>query len=47
MYRIGSGYVSIGYGYVLVLGKYRLYNEVEVSTGYTRPSAVVTRLCIP
>ena len=25
---------------------YRLYNEVEVSTGYTRPSAAGTRLCI-
>ena len=24
---------------------YRLYNEVEVSTGYTRPSAAGTRLC--
>ena len=26
---------------------YRLYNEVEVSTVYTLPSAAGTRLCIP
>ena len=26
---------------------YRLYNKVEVSTGYTQPSAAGIRLCIP
>ena len=31
-----------------ILGcKYRLYNEVEVSTGYTLPNTTGTRLCIP
>ena len=43
--RMGGifGYCYIG----LCVVMYRLYNEVEVSTGYTLPRAAGPRLCIP
>ena len=43
-----TGFLYVALQVLLVLcGMYRLYNKVEVSTGYTLQRATGPRLCIP